>query len=607
MTETAADDAKGEETEVKTDPSPEHQRDLKPLRRIFPFLLRYPVRLALTLAFLFIAATAQLAIPAMVGDVIDEGFLARNLDKVGEYGLIIVIIAAFMAVASGARFYFISMIGELLVVDLRQAVFDHMLILDVKYFDTNRVGDLTSRLNGDVGTIRNAVSSSMTLMLRSFVTILGALIMMFMTSFWLTLAVMVLVPGIIIPIFWYGGRLRHMSRRTQDVLGDISALATESLGAARTIKAFVQEENQKKRFADFSELSYRAEAMRLLTRAVLVAIVIFLATAALVGLVWWGAQMVFSGAVTAGELTQFLAYALLAAGALTNISEVWGTLQIVAGATERLFEVLDTEPTVTSPAHPVAFPDPPLSSIDFEHVAFAYDTRENEIVLENVSFSVRKGEMVALVGPSGSGKSTIFALLQRFYDVKEGTIRVDGIDIRKVSTQVLRTRFAYVEQESAIFGGTVADNIRFGKRDASDDEVIAAGKAALVDDFVSQLPHGYETIVGERGVMLSGGQKQRIAIARALLKDAPILLLDEATSALDAQSEHLVQQALERLMEGRTTLVIAHRLATIRHANRILVLDAGQIIDQGTHDELIVKDGRYAELAKLQFRDGSGE
>lgn len=557
------------------------------------------------MVFLLVAAVTQLAIPATFGSIIDEGFLSQNLDKVGQYAWILVIIAGVMAVASGARFYLISVIGELLVVDLRQAVFDHLMILDVTFFDTNRIGDLTSRLNGDVGTIRGAISINMTTMLRSLVTIVGAVVMMFLTSAWLSLAVIVLVPAIVLPVFWFGGRLRAMSRKTQDALGDISALATESLSATRTVKAFLQEENQKQLFAVYSEQSYRAEAVRLGARAFLVATVIFVSAAAMMGLVWWGAQLVFSGAVTAGQLAQFLVYALLAAGALTNISEVWGALAIVSGATERLFDVLDTEPAIKSPAKPKALPEPPLATVDFDHVGFSYDTRENEIVLKDVSFSVKKGEMVALVGPSGSGKSTIFALLQRFYDVKGGSVRVDGVDVRDADMADLRNRFAYVEQESAIFGGTVADNIRFGKRDASLDEVVAAGKAALVDDFVRQLPDGYDTVVGERGVMLSGGQKQRIAIARALLKDAPILLLDEATSALDAQSEHLVQQALERLMQGRTTLVIAHRLATIRHATRILVLDAGRIIDEGTHDELIAKGGRYAELAKLQFRDGN--
>ena len=605
MTDTSAtDDASKRADHAPPEPKSDKRRNLRPLSRLIPFLLAYPLRLALTLVFLVIATGAQLAIPASIGNVIDEGFLAQNLDKVGQYAWIIVGIAALLGVASGARFYFISVLGEKLVVDLRQAVFDRLMKLDVSFFDTNRVGDLTSRLSGDVGTIRGAVSTSLTLMLRSGMTIFGAVIMMFLTSVPLALAVVVLVPAIVLPVFWFGDRIRTLSRYTQDVLGDIVAIATEALANNRTIKAFSQEEAQQRVFAQSSRKSYHAEASRLLTRAILVAIVIFVSTAGLVGMVWWGTQMVFSGVVTAGELTQFMVYTLLAAGSFTSVSEIWGTLQMVAGATERLFDILDTDPKIKSPDNPVALPSPPLATVEFDKVAFSYDTRETETVLADVSFSVSPGEMVALVGPSGSGKSTIFALLQRFYDIKGGSIRVDGVEVRDAGLGELRHRFAYVEQESAIFSGSVADNIRLGKSDASDEEVIAAGKAALVDDFVSQLPDGYGTVVGERGVMLSGGQKQRIAIARALLKDAPILLLDEATSALDAQSELLVQKALDTLMDGRTTLVIAHRLATIRHATRILVLDAGRIIDQGTHDELIAKGGRYAELAKLQFRNG---
>ena len=605
MTETsAADDATKRAPDAPPELKPEKRRNLQPLSRLFPFLLAYPLRLTLTLFFLVIATGAQLAIPASVGNVIDEGFLAQNLDKVGQYAWIIVGIAGVLGVASGARFYFISVLGEKLVVDLRQAVFDQMMRLDVSFFDTNRVGDLTSRLSGDVGTIRGAVSTSLTLMLRSTMTILGAVFMMFLTSPVLALAVVVLVPAIVVPVFWFGARIRTLSRYTQDVLGDIVAIATEALANNRTVKAFSQEEAQQRVFAQSSRKSYHAEASRLMTRAILVAIVIFVSTTGLVGMVWWGTQMVFSGVVTAGELTQFMVYTLLAAGSFTSVSEIWGTLQMVAGATERLFDILDTDPRIKSPDNPVALPTPPLATVVFDKVAFSYDTRETETVLSDVSFSVSRGEMVALVGPSGSGKSTVFALLQRFYDIKSGSIHVDGVEVRDAALKALRARFAYVEQESAIFSGSVADNIRLGKSDASDDEVAAAGRAALVDDFVAQLPDGYDTVVGERGVMLSGGQKQRIAIARALLKDAPILLLDEATSALDAQSELLVQKALDTLMEGRTTLVIAHRLATIRHATRILVLEGGRIIDHGTHDELIAKGGRYAELAKLQFRNG---
>lgn len=575
---------------------------LQPLRQLLPFMLAYPVRLTLTVLFLLISATTSLAIPAMLGGVIDQGFVAQNLDKVSQYGGLIIAIAAVMALASGARFYFISVIGERVIADLRQAVFTHLLRLDARYFDTNRVGELTSRLNGDVAIIRGAVGSSFSLALRSMVTIIGALIMMILTSPVLTLAVVIAVPAILIPVVAYSRRLRGMSNKTQDALAELSAMATEMLGSTRTVKAFTQETLQAELYQVRSEESYRAEVRRLGARSILVALVIFLGTCALVGLVWWGARAVFEGSVTAGQLAQFMVYALMASGALTNVSEVLGTLQTVSGSTERLTEILGTEAAIEDPEHPVALPEPSLGTVAFDNVSFSYDPDAPGKVLDSVSFAVSKGETVALVGPSGSGKSTTLSLLQRFYDVTGGTIVVDGTDIRDVRLSDLRQRFAYVEQEPTIFAGTIAENIRFGKADATDAEVEAAARAALVHDFVLDLPAGYDTVVGERGVMLSGGQKQRLAIARAILKNAPILLLDEATSALDAQSERLVQTALEHLMQGRTTLVIAHRLATIRDANTILVLDGGKIIDQGTHEELVAKGGRYAELAKLQFR-----
>ncbi|MFK4811333.1 ABC transporter ATP-binding protein [Devosia sp. ZW T5_3] len=577
-------------------------RKLQPLRRLMPFVLRYPWRLVLAILFLLVSAISSLAIPAMLGGAIDQGFVEQNLENVGRYGWLIVSIALVMAIASGLRFYFISVIGERVLADLRQAVFSHLLALDARFFDTHRVGELTSRLNGDVATIRSAVGSSMTLALRSIVTIIGALIMMLLTSPVLTIAVVIAAPLILLPLIAYSRRLRGMSRRTQDALADLSAMATEMLGATRTVKSFTQEDAQSSHYGKRSEASYVAETKRLAARSVLVGMVIFLGSAAIVFLVWWGARSVFEGTVTAGQLAQFLVYALMASGALTNVSEVLGTLQTVAGATERLTEILDTEPSITEAVKPVALPNPPLGTVAFEQVNFGYDTGGYEHVLTDLSFTVGHGETVALVGASGSGKSTTLSLLQRFYDVKSGAILVDGIDIRQVRLSELRQRFAYVEQEPTIFAGTIADNIRFGKPDASDAEVISAATAALVHDFVTDLPLGYDTIVGERGVMLSGGQKQRLAIARAILKNAPILLLDEATSALDAQSEQLVQKALEHLMQGRTTLVIAHRLATIRDADKILVLDGGHIIDQGTHDELVAKGGRYAELARLQFR-----
>jgi ATP-binding cassette subfamily B protein len=577
-------------------------KSLRPLKRLLPFVLRYPMRLGLTLLFLLVAAVTSLSIPALAGRVVDEGFLAENLEAVTRYGWIVVIVGAVMGLASGARFYFISIIGERVLTDLRRAVFDHLLTLDAAFFDTHRVGELTSRLNGDVATIRGAVGSSLSMLLRGLVVMIGAVVMMFLTSPYLAMAVVVIAPVLIIPVFMFARRLRRMSRRTQDALADMSAMATEALGATKTIKSFVQEPQQSQNYSARAEESFRAEVTRLGARAMLIAIVMTLVTASLVVLVWWGAKSVFDGAVTAGELTQFMFYALMGTNALAGISEIFGTLQTVAGATERLIEILETKSTIKWPDKPTTLPTPALGTLAFDKVTFTYETRESEQIIGELSFKVDNGETVALVGASGAGKSTIFALAQRFYDVNSGRILVDGVDIREVDPAVLRRHFAYVEQEPTMFAGTVADNIRFGRPDASDAEVEEAARAALVHEFVTELAAGYDTIVGERGVMLSGGQKQRVAIARALLKDAPILLLDEATSALDAESERLVQLALERLMEGRTTLVIAHRLATIRDADRILVLEKGRLIDQGTHAELIARGGRYAELAKLQFR-----
>ncbi len=579
----------------------EHKNKLKPLRALIPFIIRYPIRLTLTLLFLLIAAGLSLLIPILLGMVVDEGFITKNLDKITQYSWIIIIVASIMAIASGARFYFISVIGERVLTDLRCEVFSHLLKLDASFFDIHRVGELTSRLNGDVATIRGAIGSSASVALRSLVMLIGALIMMFLTSPIMALSVVIIAPLVVIPIVLFVHRLRAMSRITQDRLADISAMATEILASIKTVKAFVQEKTQVKIFFKRSEESFQAERRRLIARAFLVALVMFLGTGAILILIWLGARAVFTGAVSGGQLVQFLIYALMAASALTNMSDIWGSLQIVGGATERLIEILKTKPQILDPKFPKKMPIPSLGRVEFKNVSFAYHTRNMDRVLHNVSFLVEQGETVALVGPSGAGKSTIFSLIQRFYDVDEGKVLVDNLDVREVLSADLRAHFAYVEQESIIFAGTIAENIRFARPDASDEEVKKAAKAALVDEFVDRLEDGYNSIVGERGLMLSGGQKQRIAIARALLKDAPILLLDEATSSLDAKSELYVQKALEHLMKGRTSIIIAHRLATIQNADRILVLENGRIIDEGTHKELVANKGHYAELAELQF------
>lgn len=577
-------------------------KGVKPLRALLPFVLRYPVRLGLTALFLLVAAIASLTIPALIGDIIDEGFVAQNLEAINQYSFGIVAIAAVLSVASAARFYFISVIGMRVITDIRRAVFKHLVDLDITFFDTNRTGELISRITSDVGIVRGALDSALPVVLRSSVMLFGAVLMMFITSPYLAATVIVVIPLLVFPVVWLGRYIRNLSRRQQDKIADLAAMATETFGAIKTIKAFTQEEHRNAEYGGYAEGSYQSEVARLLVRAGMIAFVMFLTASALVALVWVGTQLVMSEQITVGELSQFLIYAMLATGTLTGISEILGTLQTVAGASERITEILDTQPTIETPENPVALPKPPLGTVTFENVEFRYLTRQDEPVLNGINLQVKPGETVALVGASGAGKSTLFSLLQRFYDASAGSVKVDGIDVRQADFQELRRRFAYVEQDSVMFSGTIADNIRFGKPDASDAEVKAAAEAALVDDFVSRLEDGYESIVGERGVMLSGGQKQRVAIARALLKDAPILLLDEATSALDAESETKVQEALERLMVGRTTLVIAHRLATIKNADRIVVMEGGKVIDEGTHDELIAKGGRYAELAKLQFQ-----
>lgn len=588
---------------VKGEAMGQRRQDLRPIRRLIPFVFRYRWRVLAVVVFLLLSSLSSLVIPSIAGKLIDLGFLAQNIEVVGQYGLLAILVAALMSAGAAGRFYFMSILGERVLTDLRRKVFDHLLVLDATFFDMHRVGELTSRLNGDVATIRSTMNATLSMALRNTVTLVGAVSLMFLTSPYMTLTLLIVGPAIVVPVVIYARRLRRQSRRATDTMAEMSAMATEALGATKTIKSFVQEEEQSAHYGQRAEDSYHAEVSRLGTRAALLGGMSFLATSGLVVLVWWGSKAVFDGVVSPGQLAQFMMYALMASNSLTNLSELMGTLQTVAGATERLVEILDTEPGIQAPANPVPMPVPAIGTVQFDKVTFAYGTRDDEKVIAELDFSVPQGKTVALVGSSGAGKSTIFALVQRFYDVVGGRVLVDGVDVRQVDPAELRRRFAYVEQDPTIFAGTIAENIRFGRPGASHEEIEAAAKAALVHDFVRDLPNGYDSIVGERGVMLSGGQKQRLAIARALLKDAPILLLDEATSALDAESERLVQVALTRLMEGRTTLVIAHRLATIRDADSILVLEKGRLIGQGTHAELVRRGGKYAELAKLQFRD----
>ena len=573
-----------------------------PLRTILPFILRYWPQLVLALFFLTLSTLATLAIPASFGNFIQQGFIEKNVASIGNWAWMILAISAVIALASGFRFYFVARLGENILTDLRQAVFAHLLTLDVAFYDAHRVGELTSRLNSDVATIRGVVGTTITITIRALIVIAGALVMMLTISPTLALSVIIGGPLVLLPILFLSRRLRKMSRRAQDAMAELSAMATEMLGANRTVKSFNQEAEQTRRYADRSSASRRAETDRLLGRALLIAGVMMVASLALVGIITLGAHATLTGELTIGQLAQFLIYALMASSSVTSLSEVMGSLQTVAGSTERLAGLLNERPAVRVIPWAVALPEPAIGQLDFDNVRFHYDAADRPAVAD-LSFSVEAGHTVALVGASGAGKSTIFALIQRFYDISSGSIRLDGIDIRQADPAELRARVAAVEQDPTIFAGTIADNVRFGRVGATDAQVLEAARLALVTEFSDTLPRGLDTIVGERGVRLSGGQRQRLAIARAILKDAPILLLDEATSALDSFNERLVQDALARLRAGRTTLVIAHRLSTIRFADEILVLDQGRIVDRGSHNTLVARSGIYEELVRLQFSD----
>ena len=576
-------------------------RNLKPLARLFPFVLRYRWRLVMALIALIAAAGASLAIPLAVRRIIDHGFSAENAEFVNQYFAMMLAVVAVLAAGSGLRYYFVTWIGERVVTDLRTRVFSDVLALDPGFHDTQRTGEVLSRLTADTTQIKAAFGANASTALRNLVTLVGAAVMMVVTSPKLSGLVLLAIPLIVLPLVVTGRRVRGLSRKAQDTLADSAAMAQESLAAASIIQAFGQEERLCQRFDAAAEASFDAARQRTAARGWLTAAIIFIAAGAVVAVLWYGAQEVLADRLTGGALGQFVLYAAFAAGSLGALSEVWGEIQLAAGAAERLAELLDTKPAIASPAAPATLPLTPRGTIAFEDVVFSYPARRDEKALHGVSFEVRQGERVAIVGPSGAGKSTIFSLLLRFYDPRSGLILIDGVDIAQADPQAVRARIALVPQETMIFSASILDNIRFGRPEASEAEVRRAAEAAQVEEFVSHLVRGYDTLAGERGVTLSGGQRQRIAIARAILRDAPILLLDEATSALDAESERLVQAALGKLMQGRTSLVIAHRLATVRECDSILVLDKGRVAAQGTHDELIAGQGLYANLARLQF------
>jgi ATP-binding cassette subfamily B protein len=576
---------------------------LKPLALLFPYIRRYRGRAIAAVCALLTAALATLAVPLAVRRMIDFGFSNESLNLIDSYFAVMIAVAGMLALASAMRYYLVTTLGERIVADLRSEVFGHLTALSVAFFDQAKTGELLSRLTADTTQIKAAVGASVSVALRNIVLFFGASVMMVVTSPRLSAFVLAAIPVIVLPLYGFGRAVRRRSRTAQDTLADATAYAAELIGAVRTLQAFTNERLATSRFAAAVERAFHAACDSIRARAVLTAIAIFLVFSSVVVVLWVGAQDVIAGDITPGRLSQFVLYALFAATGLGQLSEVWGEISQAAGAAERLFEILAVKPVIEPPAEPIALPDPARGEVAFNDVRFAYPMRPEMLVLDGVSFGVRRGEKVAIVGPSGAGKSTVFHLILRFYDPISGTITFDGVPLRDAAPYALRRHIALVPQDAVVFAASAGDNIRFGRPEANDAEVARAAELALADEFIRRLPQGFDTLVGERGVTLSGGQRQRIAIARAILRDAPLLLLDEATSSLDSESEKLVQTALERLMAERTTLVIAHRLATVLSCDRILVLDAGRIVEQGTHAQLAAAGGLYARLAKLQFQN----
>ncbi|NGQ91892.1 ATP-binding cassette domain-containing protein [Rhodobacter sp. HX-7-19] len=572
------------------------------LRGLAPFLRPYRGMTILALGALVLTAGMSLLLPLAVRRVVD-GF-NEDVALLDQYFGAALGIAALLAIGTGVRYYFVTKLGERVVADIRRAVFDRVMGMSPAFFERLLSGEVLSRITTDTTLILSLIGSSISVALRNLLMLLGGMVLLALTSVKLSGLVLLIVPAVVVPIVVLGRRLRGLSRETQDWIANSSGTASEALMSVQTVQAFTHEARTRASFAEVTEKSYVAAQTRTRVRALMTVIVIFLVFTGIVGVLWIGARDVRAGVMSPGELVQFVIYAVMVAGSVGALSEIWGEVQRAAGATERLVELLGAEDPVQDPPAPRALPRPVRGEIAFEEVTFRYPARPEVSALDGISLKVAPGETVALVGPSGAGKTTILQLLMRFYDPLAGRVRLDGIDLRDMARADFRRAIAMVPQDPVIFAASARENIRFGRPEATDAEVEAAARAAAAHEFLMALPEGYDTWLGERGVMLSGGQKQRIAIARAILRDARVLLLDEATSALDAESERAVQTAVESLSEGRTVLVVAHRLATVKRADRIVVFDQGRIVATGTHEALVAEGGLYARLARLQFTDG---